>query len=186
MGLFSRLFIALVGSLFLVEPVKDYLRTSGALNSYKMSDNLIYGLCVVAIFLVLKVFARKRYVDSPAVEVIKSSAIPSQMFLTPADAEKIKKSFTNGNMIETIKMIRSMGNFGLKEAKDLAEQLKSSGFANVVVKSSGVTIDSKGSVIGSYDSSTEERLTQLNDLKEKNLISQSEYEEKRKEILGKL
>lgn len=44
-------------------------------------------------------------------------------------------------------------------------------------------------IVGDYPSpnpDTQERLKQLNDLKEKGLISEKEYEEKRKDILGKL
>jgi len=187
MGFLFRLGFSMLLAWFLAPAVQTLISVSGVKLETGANSELIFGATTLVIYLLSRVFS-----SSPsASSVISSRGIRttqgfSPASLPPSDAQQIKELLNGGKMIEAIKLIRSTGNLGLKEAKDLAEHLKVSGFQNISVRSGSFAMDDAGRHNTIDITNTEERIKKLNDLKDKGLVSESEYDERRKMILDEI
>lgn len=184
MGFISRLIVSLLIAWFAGTSIKDALVSAGLGTKFNINPEMFFPLTAFVIFIFLTIFFRPRNTVPPAVQVLKAEPTVSSATFTKDDAHQIKELLTKGDMISAIKLIRSISKLGLKEAKDFAEHFKASGMHNITIQTSGMVFGDDG--IFKQVESAEERLKKLNDLKEKNLVSSAEYEQKRKEILGEL
>lgn len=185
MGFLFRLGFSMLLAWFITPSVRMFIGMAGV----KVPQEGTYELLFAGTTLLIYFLSRMMTPSVTSTTITSSREIGSpQVFtsssLSRADAEQIKSLLNGGNMIEAIKFIRAAGNLGLKEAKDMAENLKASGFQNISIQSPGFSVGSSSQTI--EISSPEDRIRKLNDLKDKGLISEAEYDEKRKEILDQI
>ncbi len=137
----------------------------------------IGGITFVGAYGVLGLFRRRQFSEgterSPQSEVDLSS-----VQISDTDKAEIQRMVREGNIIHAIKKTRELTGLGLKEAKDLVDgrltgkvvQLPSAtGFSGTVPPKSSV-----------------ESLESLKEMLDKGLVSQVEFETKKKEILSRM
>jgi hypothetical protein len=135
------------------------------------------GIAFVAAYGVLGLFRRRRNKVSDA-STISPALNLSKVQITETDKAEIQKMVREGNLIQAIKKAREVTGLGLKEAKDLVD-------GNFSVKVVHLTPPT-GFMGTSAPQSAVESLESLKEMLDKGLVSQVEFETKKKEILNRM
>lgn len=188
MGFLFRFGFSMLLAWFFTPSVQGLIKLSGAQIDLATNSEIIFAATTLFIYLLSRILSPVSKTQTITTTHIGGfpQAGKTTSSITSADAEQIKSLLSSGNMIEAIKLIRRASNLGLKDAKDFAEQLKGGNFQSIAIQSAGFATDSDGKFQTIDITNPEDRIRRLEELKDKGLISQSEYEEKRKEILADL
>lgn len=155
---------------------------------------LTYGLGYFLVLLFFSQFSAK----SSGTTLATSPSNPAQMAqfvsnINESDRKSIEGLVRQGRTIDAIKKIREVSALDLTSAKGLADQLKSGGgvfsvtsVATPIAAADFQAMKNNSVLTSNSEDGVEERLTKLQQLFDKKLITQEEYNSRRKEILEEI
>ena len=148
---------------------------------------LTYGIGYFLVFLFFSQFSPAKATRSPHNPAQMAQVVTK---INESDRSEIEALLKRGRTIDAVKKIREISSLDLTAAKNLADQFKTSdgtySVTSVTTPIAVADIQSMMSSAISSDASVEDRLTKLQQLFDRKLITQAEYDSRRKEILEEI